>query len=359
MPRYYGLDILRFGCALAVVFYHYFFTTGNIYPFAGAAVDVDFPVVEWFARYLVLGVEIFFVISGFVIGCSAKHKDAKTFLFARVLRIYPAYWICCTISYIAISFASFTSATATEYLVNLTLLQTLFHIKDLDGVYWTLLYEIIFYFWMWLLILFRQIKHLEGVLFVGLVLSVVLYLLEFQDSDLPTIIKLFSLQKYLCFFALGILTSSIIMEGFTKRRVVMVMLSLILSGVEVYTGLAHKNRVWSGYLGGANAYNLPLACGLFYIFFVVFVLAVRKEYSFKHARIIRVLGNSSYPLYLLHGVFGLVLIEKLLPVADKYVVVPFITLLMVGAAIFIHQYAEKPLRRGLTHLFRKLGIEVR
>ena len=81
------LDLLRAVAVLAVVLFHY--------AFRGAAAD-GFTHISWadaapFAKYGYLGVQLFFVISGFVIAYSADGRTATAFAIARVSRIYPGF----------------------------------------------------------------------------------------------------------------------------------------------------------------------------------------------------------------------------------------------------------------------------
>jgi peptidoglycan/LPS O-acetylase OafA/YrhL len=66
--RLYHIDLLRFVAALYVVFYHY--------GFRGFAKDdmsvVQYQPLEGFSKYGYLGVDLFFIISGFVILMTAK-----------------------------------------------------------------------------------------------------------------------------------------------------------------------------------------------------------------------------------------------------------------------------------------------
>ena len=65
--RFYEIDLLRFLSAVSVVLYHYAFraySQGNYSP-------VDFPVLGQFTRYGWRGVELFFIITGYLVLMSA------------------------------------------------------------------------------------------------------------------------------------------------------------------------------------------------------------------------------------------------------------------------------------------------
>ncbi len=90
--RIEGLDILRLFAALSVVIFHY--------SFRGAAADdltrVSLPALVPITKYGYLGVDLFFVISGFVIAWSAEGRHWLQFAVARFARIYPAFVFCMT-----------------------------------------------------------------------------------------------------------------------------------------------------------------------------------------------------------------------------------------------------------------------
>src|SRR5258706_15154943 len=60
------------------------------------AADVLYPSAAPFTWFGWGGVEIFFVISGFVIANSASRSSPTEFLLGRALRLYPAVWVCAT-----------------------------------------------------------------------------------------------------------------------------------------------------------------------------------------------------------------------------------------------------------------------
>ncbi|MFD6812242.1 acyltransferase family protein, partial [Streptomyces anthocyanicus] len=87
--RLYVLDGLRLGAALMVVAFHYTALGAEAWDRPAWTV---FPEVSRFTSYGYLGVQLFFVISGFVICMSAWGRPLKAFFVSRVIRLYPAYW---------------------------------------------------------------------------------------------------------------------------------------------------------------------------------------------------------------------------------------------------------------------------
>jgi peptidoglycan/LPS O-acetylase OafA/YrhL len=67
------LDLLRAVAVLAVLFYHYAFRGAA----ADAFTDVSLPALVPLAKYASLGVQLFFVISGFVIAYSPKDAPRR------------------------------------------------------------------------------------------------------------------------------------------------------------------------------------------------------------------------------------------------------------------------------------------
>lgn len=128
-------DGLRGIAVLCVVLRHCFSMTPGV--------STQFPG-ELF-RYGWLGVNLFFIISGFVISFTLfKYNSIKNFAIARFARLYPAYW--CSIIFSAVLvLIVHDHINLSQYLVNFLMFQDWLHFKDVCGVYWTLAFELAFY----------------------------------------------------------------------------------------------------------------------------------------------------------------------------------------------------------------------
>jgi exopolysaccharide production protein ExoZ len=125
-----GVHGLRAVAALLVLFSH------AIY-FANEHVTTPGPV--WLGR---AGVILFFAISGFVIALQ-RHKPVATFIRHRLIRIYPAYWIALALEAALFAALGFpTDVTPDVVLLYPTVPQRL--VTSIP--YWTLTFEVTFYF---------------------------------------------------------------------------------------------------------------------------------------------------------------------------------------------------------------------
>ena len=104
--RMHEIDVLRFIAAFIVMIYHYTFVFFN----ANHLSPIKYTLLEPFTKYGFLGVQIFFIISGYVVMMSAHGKSLKQFIFSRAIRLYPAFWIACTSIYLYTFFLALRQA---------------------------------------------------------------------------------------------------------------------------------------------------------------------------------------------------------------------------------------------------------
>ncbi|RKR88873.1 peptidoglycan/LPS O-acetylase OafA/YrhL [Micromonospora pisi] len=142
--RLHVLDLLRFGAAMLVVGYH-LLTPAKVW---GTDTEALFthPIRQFF-HYGWIGVEFFFVISGFVICMSGWGRTLSEFFISRVTRLMPMYVmaVLLTSAVVVLGPAPENNLTVPGVLANLTMIQGLLGFPSVDTVYWTLIVELKFY----------------------------------------------------------------------------------------------------------------------------------------------------------------------------------------------------------------------
>ncbi|MFI1967345.1 acyltransferase family protein [Streptomyces pathocidini] len=146
-PRLRALDGLRLIAALMVAFYHYGGRDGEVAEAWGTSPGELFPASSQLFAYGCLGVQIFFVISGFVICMSGWGRPLRSFFASRVARLFPAYWaaIILVTAVFALPWVAWEAVSPSDALVNLTMLQQPLGVERVLGVCWTLWAELRFY----------------------------------------------------------------------------------------------------------------------------------------------------------------------------------------------------------------------
>ncbi|MGR9202982.1 acyltransferase family protein [Rhizobium leguminosarum] len=182
-PYIYGVDALRFVCALMVTMFHLGFASwaSPLYlrPY-------KMPLMENIAQPGWVGVELFFVISGLVIVNSAAAATAMSFLKGRILRLYPAVWICASLTLIVIATQDVNRRIIKNYLRSITLYPGG---PWIDGQYWTLACEICFYALVFIICAMGQKARMPA-LALGLSLASTVFialLYALPDSDILAI----------------------------------------------------------------------------------------------------------------------------------------------------------------------------
>ena len=169
-----AINLLRFIAALGVLLYHYtfmFYQRGFTY--------LDFGVGRSLFQYGYLGVDLFFIISGFVIALSAEGRTAWKFLISRLARLYPLFWISVSITSFFLLFGGnwiSSEVTASRYLAGLTMIPGLFNQTVVDGSYWSLEVELKFYAFIFIIIvlgLFKKIESIANIITIGLVVATI------------------------------------------------------------------------------------------------------------------------------------------------------------------------------------------
>ena len=112
-------------------------------------------------HYGYLGVQLFFMISGFVIFLTLERSNWLDFTVHGFTRLNPAYWICILITFLIMNLSPYSHEQVPDFLLyfNLTMFQHWFGIRDLDLAYWTLNLELSFYVIMAIALVIGQLKN--------------------------------------------------------------------------------------------------------------------------------------------------------------------------------------------------------
>lgn len=330
------IDLLRFIAALSVTLFHYSFLGGFIGVSSGYS-----PLSPVFI-YGFLGVPLFFIISGFVILMSACNSDLKRFFISRSARLYPAFWICCTITF----FVTRNSATSNtnsffDYLVNMTMLNELLGIVSIDGSYWTLIIEIKFYFFISIILFFRKIHLVQIVMTIWLLACIVT--LPFKN----TIVGSFLLAEYAPYFITGAILYLVWRDGVSIGKVVILVfawLLAILNSKGIISTLSYSSKI------DTLLVQLVITC----MYIAMTAVALKKTGWLNKIDFSR-LGALTYPLYLIHQNIGYLLFNAFNSKYNVHAVFWGTLMLMIIAAFGISSFLEKPISYQLkTRLNRFL-----
>ncbi|MBI1838608.1 MAG: acyltransferase [Flavobacteriia bacterium] len=260
------------------------------------------------------GVDLFFLISGFVIYKSIRENETlKSFMIKRFCRLYPTYWAGVFITYFFILSYSYLGnhpsmyIKFSDFLINLSMFQNYFKVANLDGPYWTLSVEMNFYIIIGLLLFFRKLKYF---ILIGIGLCVY-----------NAIVLAYSIDNYM-------------VNQISFFLPILMYTPLFIAGMAFYRIFENKSSNWTNY-------GIVITCFLFkmfflkidyigensfisfeehiitqFIYFMLFIAFVNNYLGFIANKVTLFLGRISYSMYLIHQflVFYIILpfaIEKL------------------------------------------------
>lgn len=126
-PRSNSIGFLRCALATAVVYWH-------CVQLAGVGYDPVYELTNGVYYLGALGVDGFFALSGYLIAASfVRVKSLSAFAWHRVLRIFPAYWVCLLVTAIGLPLV-FGQRPAPDYFVHNSLEPTTYVTNAAAGV---------------------------------------------------------------------------------------------------------------------------------------------------------------------------------------------------------------------------------
>lgn len=352
------IDTLRAVAAILVLWQH----VGEVFVHLNGAVALGGSGLQEFASSINvgrIGVVAFFLISGFVIPFSiqpGQTAPVRTFLVKRFFRIYPAYWLSVPLGALTGYWIWGREFTAADFLVNLTLLQDLFGMRAAEGLYWTLLVELVFYALCVALLLTRSLGKPRRLLALAYAFSGVYVL--------AMLMRWFGLPSLGTSVAFGFLNLSIMLCGTLYRSL------LDDSPAMDRADRAGARLLIASYLIILPAATVPMIgfspnAQISYALGVLLFLA-GTTWLRVQTRLTDWLGRISYSIYLFHPVVFLAMLWLLqrLPQDSwwrtRHLLVYLVAnlLLTVAFATLVYRWVERPgmrLGRSLARAVQRRG----
>ncbi len=292
------IDLLRFLAAVAVVLFHYTFMG-----YARGMIAMPYPLLAPVFKYGYLGVQLFFMISGFVILMTASNGCAKGFVVSRLIRLYPAFWACCTLTFITmLAFgAPRYVASLSQYLVNMTMISEFVKVPAIDGSYWSLLVEIRFYALVFLVLLAGRIHQAQLFLIIWLLVSIALEIVPLYK------LRYLLVVDYSAYFIAGATFYLVWSKSISLTRIAVIIVSWCLAIYQSFKGFSAFEKDMGISL------NTAINTGILTGFFLVFALISLRCTGFFGRKRYLLMGALTYPLYLLHQKIGFIVFNHLYP----------------------------------------------
>lgn len=341
------LQALRAFAAISVMFYH---GTEMIedqlgYLFLNNAFNAGFS-----------GVDVFFVLSGFIILYTTRNKGMSvvTFLKKRFVRIYPIYWVV-TALLIAAYFASPSPDNAHKEDPGVLLGSFLLfpQPKYVIGVAWTLSYEIIFY--LVFAITYLKSPKLLVYAFAGWITIILVTTMLKIETGIFALDALFN--PIIILFGLGCLVAYL----FVKYPQFAYWKACIFAGLGLF--VATSAIYCQAIIWDPLAFSAPIS--RVYLFGIPATLLIFGSLYLRTAvpRVLVYLGDASYSLYLIHGTVLAILLKLVLKFnlggifGNLAGALVLFTATVVASAVF-YSVVEKPLLKILSqYLFRSKKTE--
>ncbi|MGW6567277.1 acyltransferase family protein [Streptomyces sp. NPDC054975] len=348
--RLFALDGIRITAALVVVLYHYI----GLDSAWDRNTSELFPALRPFAAYGWLGVEIFFIVSGFVICMSVWGRTVGDFAVSRVSRLFPAYWAGVALSALTLWFLPEVQELrhleqGSDVLVNLTMMQGGLGVGNVDHSYWTLFVELKFYA-LFALVVLCGVTYRNCVLFCGVWTAAAVA----APTTESRLLEFFAMPQYAPYFVAGI-------AFYLMHRYRPTMLLWAIVGAQFLLAQHYVRGRMRMNLGVELSQQLPtwparlvIALGFLAIAAVALGHLDRVRWPW-----LKTAGALTYPLYVIHMAIGITLIHHFRDRVAPLPLVVSVTAAMMVLAWLIHVGVERPLSKRLRVGMRRGVQEIR
>ncbi|HZZ30934.1 MAG TPA: acyltransferase [Phenylobacterium sp.] len=282
------------------------------------------------------GVALFFLISGFIISDRAAVESPYKFVVRRVLRIYPMMALAVLLS-MALGIPA-TQPSLGAVLLNISLLNYLVVPQVvLVGVAWTLIIEVVFYALTAVTQVARGSPHR-----IAINLAFSAFVIWKRGAYGPSFGLLATVASYLPVLVMG----QIVYWWLEKKRLSWVWgFAYLAAACAVF--LWGLRAIQPNFLPATNSYVISVAYAL--LLFVALLHIRLPEW-----RVVRFLSDTSYSVYLMHGLVGwrllIVLMQHHMPLSFA---IPLAATASLAAASLTYWLMERPTQRLARVLTRR------
>ncbi len=335
-----SIQYLRAIAALMVVVYH---TLTRTLP---AATHGTFDVGAWAG-----GVDVFFVVSGFIMWrtTTARPVDTLAFWRARIIRIVPLYWAALAVYWLVLALESgFLGAPPAGDVIRSALFVP--HRDTMTGLIspyllpgWTLTYEMIFY------AVFGTALFLPGPVarlsFVTIVFAALTLSRGFVDPSDPVAFRLTSPLFFEFVAGMGL---AVIHDRIAERRSLPIVGAVALTAAAVFIVVGSRPN----FIGWPRIVDFGVPA----VLMVLGTVAFEKQCGGRPVGWLKHLGDASYSIYVAQEIFQHLAGQAIVDTGLPYVMV--FTLIAVGSVVsglLVHAWVEKPLTAKVRDLTRPKG----
>ena len=338
------IDFLRFLAVFMVVMFHFTARRADILPY-GSYVDSAPWSLGW------AGVQLFFLISGFVISHTLqKSKNVSEFIIKRVSRIYPSLIVVLPIVYFSQKYIPYSifqeRSTILNLLSSITLIPpsalNLISERQFDWltlVLWSLKVEIIFYILCALLFMhFGKLRTNLVAKRISIITGTLLIItlnLESNSSNLVSKVIMGFGFDYLHWFVLGMLIYDRKVNQ-SRNLVSIFLISFYAISIDIFKQGMSGNQV---------------ALVFIIVLFLLFIIP-KKQSKLINYQIFQICGLSSYEMYLLHQGVGVPILYFMIKTYELSAFSAFATMLLVVIILFYASFLLSVITSKINFKFR-------